>query len=235
MLLRVAGLGAVSDYIHGRLATQFGDRRPIRTIYHGVDVARFAPPTRESLRSAGDAIHVMTAAFLIKDKGVDHLVRAISSPELMQARLSVVGDGPELEALKSLTQRLGIANRTTFLGLRTDLDVLLRDVDVFVHPAIWHEAFGLTVAEAMAAGCPVIGSRIGAIPELVKDGDTGFVVAPGDSEGIASALERLAHDPPLRKRLGAAARLQAVERFNLQRCVQQHLEWCIDAAHGHLA
>jgi glycosyltransferase involved in cell wall biosynthesis len=235
-LLRVAGLGAVSEYVHARLATQFGDRRPIRTIYHGVDVSRFAPLPAESRRLApADGIHVMTAAFLIKDKGVDHLVRAMSAPGLARARLSVVGDGPELEALASLSRELGIADRTTFLGLRTDLNVLLHDVDVFVHPAVWHEAFGLTVVEAMAAGCPVVASRIGAIPELVVDSETGFVVAPGDSAGIARALERLAQDPSLRARLGAAARRRAVEQFDLERCVGEHLDWCVDAARGQLA
>jgi glycosyltransferase involved in cell wall biosynthesis len=234
-LLRVAGLGAVSGYVHDRLAKQFGRRRPIRTIYHGVDVTRFAPPANESDRAtAGDAIHVMAAAFLIKDKGVDHLIRAMSSPALARARLTVVGDGPEIEAIKFLSQRLGIAERTVFLGLRTDLHLLLRDVDVFVHPAVWHEAFGLTIVEAMAAGCPVVASRIGAIPELVVEGETGFVVPAGDSAAIAQALERLAADPSLRARLGTAARRRAVERFDLDRCVHEHLVWCVDAASGRL-
>ena len=234
MLLRVAGLGAVSGYVRERLTTQFGHTRPIRTIYHGVDVSRFIPTSPDSRRAPDDAVHVMTAAYLIADKGVHHLVRAMSAPGLRRARLSVVGDGPELESLWSLSQSLGIADRTTFLGLRTDLQLLLREADIFVHPAVWEEAFGLTVAEAMAAGCPVVGSRVGAIPEIVTDGETGFVVPPGDSFALARALERLAHDPGLRARLGAAARQDAVERFDLERCVRQHVEWCVDAARGTL-
>ena len=235
MLLRVAGLGAVSGYVRDRLTTQFGHTRPIRTIYHGVDLARFIPASPRYDRAADDAVHIMTAAYLINDKGVDHLVRAMSAPGLRRARLSVVGDGPELESLRSLSQSLGIADRTTFLGLRTDLQLLLREADVFVHPAIWQEAFGLTVAEAMAAGCPVVGSSVGAIPEIVADGETGFVVPPGDSRTLAQALERLASDPGLRARLGAAARQRAVERFDLERCVRQHVDWCVDAARGTLA
>src|SRR5262249_12702678 len=103
---------------------------------------------------------------------------------------------------------------------------------VFVHPAVWHEAFGLTIAEAMAAGCPMIGSRVGAIPELVADGETGFLVAPGDSQAIATALERLADDTQLRQRLGAEARARAEREFDLDRAAREHLEWCVLTARG---
>ena len=128
-----------------------------------------------------------------------------------------------------LASELGVAERTRFLGLRSDLSAVLQDADIFVHPAVWQEAFGLAIAEAMATGCPVVGSNVGAVPELVVDGVTGLLVPPGDSHAIAGALEQLAMDPELRNRLGQAARTRAEQIFDLEKCVEQHLEWCLSA------
>jgi glycosyltransferase involved in cell wall biosynthesis len=226
-LLRINGLAGVSNYVRDRLAMRFNASERIRTIYHGVNLARYvAPATRRS--SVGD-VHILTAAWLIGEKGVDHLIRAMASPALHRARLSIAGDGPELESLRRLSDELGVAERTRFLGLRTDLSSLLQEADIFVHPAVWQEAFGLTIAEAMATACPVVGSRVGAIPELVVDGVTGLLVPPGDSHAIAGALERLAMDPELRNRLGQSARRRAEEMFDLETCVEHHLEWCVSA------
>jgi glycosyltransferase involved in cell wall biosynthesis len=231
VLGRVAGLAGVSRYVRDRICARYalGDAH-VRTIYNGVDLARFTPPTTRS--GAVGAVHVMTAAYLIKEKGIAHLMRAMTAPRLRDARLSIVGDGPELDSLMALGRTLGIAERTTFLGLRSDLHLLLRDADIFVHPAVWEEAFGLTIAEAMAAACPVVASRVGAIPELIADGETGMLVPPGDPESLAVALERLAYDPMVRDRIGRAARRSAEERFGIEQCVEAHLAWCLEAVHG---
>ena len=226
-LLRVGGLAGVSNYVRDRLGTRFGGRGRVRTIYHGVNLQRYvAPATR---RNTADDVHIVTAAWLIAEKGVQHLIRAMRSPALLRSRLSIAGDGPELESLTRLSRELGVAERTRFLGLRSDLSAVLQDADIFVHPAVWQEAFGLAIAEAMATGCPVVGSNVGAVPELVVDGVTGLLVPPGDSHAIAGALEQLASDPELRSRLGQAARTRAEEIFDLEKCVEQHLEWCLSA------
>ena len=226
-LLRTSDLAGVSNYVRARLATRLGRGERLRTIYHGVNLARYVAPANRR-NSAGD-VHIMTAAWLIPEKGVDHLIRAMRSPALVGARLSIAGDGPELESLKRLSHELGVAERTRFLGLRTDLNSLLQDADIFVHPAVWQEAFGLAIAEAMATACPVVASNIGAVPELVVDGVTGLLVPPGDPLAIAAALERLTMDPELRNRLGQSARSRAEKMFDLERCVEQHLEWCLSA------
>lgn len=227
VMLRISGLAGVSNYVRNRLTTRFGSGEHVRTIYHGVDLARYVAPAARR-NSAGD-VHIVTAAWLIEAKGVDHLIRAMCSPALRRARLSVAGDGPELESLRRLSDELGVAERTRFLGLRTDLSSVLQDADIFVHPAVWQEAFGLTIAEAMATACPVVASNIGAVPELVVDGVTGFLVPPGDSGAIATALERLATDPGLRDRLGQSARRRVEEMFDLEKCVEDHLDWCVNA------
>lgn len=226
-MLRISGLAGVSHYVRNRLATRLGRAERVRTIYHGVDLARYVSPA--SRRNGAGDVHIVTAAWLIGEKGVDHLIRAMCSPALARARLSIAGDGPELESLRKLSDELGVSERTRFLGLRTDLSSVLQDADIFVHPAVWQEAFGLAIAEAMATGCPVVGSNVGAVPELVIDGVTGLLVPPGDSGAIAGALERLAMDPELRNRLGQAARRRAEEMFDLEKCVEQHLEWCVSS------
>jgi glycosyltransferase involved in cell wall biosynthesis len=100
---------------------------------------------------------------------------------------------------------------------------------VFVHSAVWQEAFGLTVAEAMASGCPVVASQIGAMEELV-DGSCGVLLPPGDVPALAAALHRLAHDAPLRQRMGERARQRAVDLFGLDRCIKRHLDLCEEVA-----
>jgi glycosyltransferase involved in cell wall biosynthesis len=172
---------------------------------------------------------VATVAHLIPQKGVDHLLRALAQMR-RRARLQVIGDGPEASRLSALAAELGIGDRVQLLGLRDDVAEVLQAADVFVHPAIWGEAFGLTIAEAMATGLPVVASRVGGIPELVTHGETGLLVPPGDAGALAGALDRLAADGEERARLGANARQRVLERFDLRTSVRAHLALCEEAA-----
>jgi len=146
-------------------------------------------------------------------------------------RLRIAGDGPELENLQSLTQELGISSRVSFEGLRDDIDQLLKETDIFVHPAVWDEAFGLTITEAMATELAVIATRAGGIPEIIEHEKNGLLVTPGSAEEIADALNRLAASATLRVQLGKAARRRVQERFELWRCAREHVE-CCEAAVG---
>jgi glycosyltransferase involved in cell wall biosynthesis len=164
-------------------------------------------------------------AHLIPDKGVDVLVRALPALTSPLWRLSVVGEGPQASELEALAGDLGVKERVRFLGLRDDVDRLLQGSDVLVHPAVWQEALGYTVLEGMSSAVPVIASRVGGIPELITDGENGFLVPPGDPEAIAEKLNLLASDPGLRESLGEAARARVVDRFALQRTVTHLLDW----------
>lgn len=220
--VRVAGVAGVSNYVRDRACARFR-RADTRTIYNGVDVFRFRPP---EARKPASPIRILAVANLIPEKGVEHLLRAVARLPARAAHTSIVGDGPEAVHLQRCAEDLGVAGRTAFLGLRDDVAELLRDTDVFVHPATWAEAFGLTIVEAMATGCAVIASRIGAIPELVEDGTSGLLVPPGDDVALANALTALLEDPAARARIGRAARQRAVEHFSLTDCVGRHLDWC---------
>jgi glycosyltransferase involved in cell wall biosynthesis len=126
--------------------------------------------------------------------------------------------------LERLAEDLGVQKHVAFVGLRDDVHLLLRESHVFVHPAIWSEAFGLTITEAMASGCPIVASRVGAIPELVNHEEDGLLVRPGDPNELAGALRLLHDDPDLAGRLAKNARRRVELKFSLERCVQDHID-----------
>jgi glycosyltransferase involved in cell wall biosynthesis len=143
---------------------------------------------------------------------------------LRERELVIVGDGPLRLELLELSRELGVASRVNFLGLRDNVQEILTEAAVSIHPAIWGEAFGLTIAEAMASGRPVIASNVGAVQELVADGVTGVLVAPSDHIALAIAIADLLEKPELRDRMGAEARSRAAEQFSMKRWVDGHVE-----------
>lgn len=242
-MVRVDSIAGVSDYVRERNLKRWGlPPERVRTIYNGVDTRRFlskeaffstdpqvatqSAEPRAALAPAG-RVQLTTVAYLIREKGVDHLLRALARMQHgAGAFLRIVGDGPELPRLQALAAELGIAGRVEFAGLRDDVHALLQGTDIFVHPAIWAEAFGLTIAEAMSNGCAVVASRIGGIPELVAHEETGLLFTPGNVADLAQQLDRLVQDPALRRRLGRNARARTERRFDLGSCAAQHLAWC---------
>jgi glycosyltransferase involved in cell wall biosynthesis len=135
----------------------------------------------------------------------------------------IVGEGPERQPLEGEVSALGLANRVRFAGERHDIPELLATADVFVLPSR-SEGLPISVLEAMAAGLPVVASRVGGVPELVVDGKTGLLVQPGDPEELAGALCRLAADRRLRHRLGARGRARAEQAFDLEPFRRAHVE-----------
>lgn len=225
---RTTAVVGVSRFVESRLSRRFGVRDPkLSVVYNGVDVGRFIQKTPPSSRR-----RIVCVAALVPEKGVDYLVRALAEPLLLSERLTVVGDGPERRALEHLAGDLGVADRVEFLGMRDDVQVLVGDAAVVVHPAVWGEAFGLTIAEAMAAGRPVVGCRVGAVPELIQDGETGYVVPPRDPRALALALAVLLADGALRDRMGARGRERAEQVFSMNQWVSSHVELVKQVQHG---
>ncbi len=140
-------------------------------------------------------------------------VAAKLADRLPQARFVLVGDGPLRPGLEALVTELHIADRVRFLGDRRDIPAVLASLDVSVLPSS-SESLSNVILESMAAGLPVVASRSGGNPELVQDGQTGFLFEPGNEGHFANALEKLIREPELRKRLGACARNKAAA-YNL--------------------
>lgn len=226
LLHRVPGLGAdrviaISAFVRRRLRDVNGvpaDR--LRLVYNGVEIERFAGEPRGLLQSVlgvpRDTPVVFASGRAQPYKGIPVLIEAAS--RLPRTTFAYCGDGPALSAFREQAARLGLAN-FHFLGRRDDVPELLRDAAIAVVPAVWAEAFGLTVVEAMAAGVPVIASRVGGIPELVQEGITGLLVPAGDPAALASAITGLLDDPARRAALGAGGRRAARERFTIDRTV----------------
>ena len=219
---RIGRVVGVSDFVRdrGRLEMGLPESR-ITTIYNGVDLARFTP--NRSLKETR-GFHVGCVANLIPAKGVETLIRALAQLNLPHWRLTVAGEGPDQPRLESVASELRVAGQIVFLGLRDDVPSLLRQCHVFVHPATWSEAFGLTITEAMASGCPVIASRVGAVPELIEHRESGLLFPPGDVKALAAALRMLYLDPRLAANLADQALKRVKERFSLDRCVEKHID-----------
>ena len=138
-----------------------------------------------------------------------------------RTRLLLLGEGPLQASLESYAQSAGIADRAHFLGLRDDVPDALAAADVFVLSSKW-EGNPLSVMEAMAAGLPVVATRVGGIPELVEHGVHGMLVPAGDAGAMSHALALLADSPDLRQAWSAAARRRAVESFDIERMVDNY-------------
>ena len=206
----------------------------VRQIYNGVDQERFRP--RQGPRPdldlpfalPADALVIGTVGRLAGVKDQATLVRAFARlrerrpQEAGRLFLALVGDGPERERLEDLVRSLGLGPWTWLAGERDDVPECLRLMDVFVLPSLG-EGISNTLLEAQASGLPVVATRVGGNPELVADGDNGFLVPAADAEALAAALERYLEDPSLRGRQGAAGLRRVRERFHWDRCVEAYL------------
>jgi glycosyltransferase involved in cell wall biosynthesis len=140
-----------------------------------------------------------------------------------EVQFIIVGEGDQMQKLKAMVSEMGL-HRSVFLpGFRTDIPRVLRALDIFVLTSR-SEGFGLALAEAMASGLPCVAFDVGALAELVVDGQTGFLVAEGDAEAFNIALSRLIIAPDLRSRMGLAARARAQALFSVDLMVRHYHE-----------
>ncbi len=231
---RVSGVIAVSRSVAQDAVPVVGDGVPVRTVYNAVDLDRFRliGPALDLDAMAGmppapaGTIRVGLVATMGRWKGHGVFLRAIAAlPRELPVRAYVVGGGiyhtagSEVRAddLRRMAAELGIADRVGFTGFADDAASAMRALDVVVHASTQPEPFGLVIAEAMACGRAVIASAAGGAGEIVTPGHDALAVAPGDADGLAEAIHRLALDPVLRDRLGRAGRETAVRRFDRAR------------------
>jgi N-acetyl-alpha-D-glucosaminyl L-malate synthase BshA len=203
------------------------DRQPVEVIENGIEVERYqrnGTPDAAG-RVGGDRRLVVHVARFhpVKDHGTLVRAFAIVAREVRDADLALVGDGPERGAIERLVNELGITDRVRFLGVRSDVEEILRQAAVFTLPSI-SEAASLTLMEAMATGLPSVVTAVGGNPELVRDGVDGVLVPRSDPAALATALTRLLKDPVLAAQMGRAAAARARERYRLERTVARYHE-----------
>lgn len=162
-------------------------------------------------RRTGDRCRLLCVSRLAPEKGVHLLLQALHQVGGGDWTLQVVGDGPLRGQLERLSESLGLSPRTGFAGWIEDVTAHYSSADILVVPSL-REGAGLVVAEGMSAGLAVVATTAGGIPEMITHRRTGWLVEPGDPEGLASALRTLMSDPQLRLKLGEAARKEAESR-----------------------
>jgi glycosyltransferase involved in cell wall biosynthesis len=136
----------------------------------------------------------------------------------VDACLCLVGDGPDREATEQLAHNLGIVDRCLFLGYQDDVAPFYAAFDALVLPSA-NEGTPVSAIEALAGGRPVVATRVGGVPDVVRDGVDGFLVEPGDVDALADRLGQLAADRELARRMGEAGRARVLERYSVKRLV----------------
>lgn len=170
-----------------------------------------------------DRFVILTVANLNPGKGVGVLLRALAElPD--EAALWIVGDGQEAESLRALSDELSISDRVSFFGRQTDVSPYMKAADCFVCPSINAEAMGFVNLEALASQLPVVASDIGGIPELLEDGQTGYLFPPGDHHQLADKIRRLMNDPAAHLQMSLNARQSAIEKFSIESRLSGYLD-----------
>jgi glycosyltransferase involved in cell wall biosynthesis len=181
--------------------------------------------TMAAKRGSGHAARrrVVFAGRIVAAKGVDTLIRAAREVE---GEFVLCGEGWQLDAMRKLAARLGVAARIRFAGWlgAEELAQELADASIVVVPSRWPEPFGLVGIEALAAGRPVIATSTGGIGDWLTDGVSGLCVPPGDARALALALTELLDDPERQRVMGAAGRETVAARFSAERHVAALLE-----------
>ncbi len=162
-------------------------------------------------------------AHLSAPKGQSPYLEAFSKvlPAHPETWLLLVGDGPRREALEREAEDLGVSHRVMFLGARSDLVAVLNALDILALPSTW-EGFGIVQAEAMYFRVPVIGTDFGGAREVVRSGETGYLVPYGDVEQLADATRRLLEDDELRTEMGRAGREHVLRSFGKSRMLDEY-------------
>jgi glycosyltransferase involved in cell wall biosynthesis len=208
----------------------------VHLIPHGVDTERFHPATageRAALRAQfslpAGAVVIAYSGRLLRGKGLESLVDAFAAlPSTPPTHLLLIGsgDGQPLSVEEDLRRRVesaGLSSRVTFTGRVDAVEQWLRAADVFAFPSLF-EGLGLALVEAAACGLPAVGSRTGGIVDVIDDGQSGFLVPPGDVTALGDRLRVLVEDPTRRAALGEAARHTACARFDVAQMVDRYVE-----------
>jgi glycosyltransferase involved in cell wall biosynthesis len=184
-------------------------------IHSGVDLHRFSKGEKQRTRKRKelgippDSLVIGYVGWLIPIKGVTYLVSAMAkvAERYPKSLLVLVGKGDdkgeEETKLKEQVENLGLADKVLFLGWRSDVDEIMGSFDIFVLPSL-NEGMGRVLVEAMAAGLPIVASRVGGIPDLVKNGKNGLLVPPEDASALEKAITVLLKDKSQRKGMGEA-------------------------------
>ena len=214
---------AISEFVRGRLLRLGINEKRIAVVYGGADTKKFHPDNRirrqmrEELGIMDDEALLVSVCYLKAIKRVDIQLDACAllKKRGLRFRLIVAGDGPMRHTLEQQAAQLELTPDTvTFLGHYSQPQRLFQAADLTLL-STEGEAFGLVLAEAMACGVPIVGTRSGGMPEIVTNGENGWLAEPNDPDSFACAIERLIQDRKELERMRITARRYAVEKFEV--------------------
>ncbi len=205
----VDAIVAISQGVQAALTDGGVSPSRIHIIASGIDTARFTITTEQRMQQraaqgiAPDEVVVLAVGALAERKGHSTLLQAAAQLQQdgLRLRYLICGDGPLRTTLEDEARRLGLAKTVHFLGFCADVIHYLAVADVFVHVPLW-EGLGVAVIEALAAGLPVVASRVGGIPELIEDGHSGLLIPPQEPFTLTTAMKRVIDDMPWARTLG---------------------------------
>jgi len=233
LMRRTRALVCVSAAVeHGVRSSHVYDTDKVRTIPVGVDLERFRPGTDGvALRRSFDIepgvpVAVVVARFHSR-KGHVHIVEAAERvvADVPSVRILFVGEGSTREEVAGLVREKGLEEWVRFLGWRDDVPEILHASDIGILASTGSEGSSRAVMEYMASGLPVVATRVGAVPELVADGETGILVEAEDPGELAGAMGKLLADPARARAMGARGRGAVEERSGLSKWVDRMEEF----------
>jgi glycosyltransferase involved in cell wall biosynthesis len=215
----------------------------VRIVHNGVDLDDYARDAivagalRREIGVEREHLLVGFTGNLIERKGIEFLVGAArllvaagsTATFVVLGRVPLGTSDEYARRCEALVAEAGIGERFRFLGFAPDVRASVADLDVLVLPSL-QEPFGRSIIEAMALGVPVVASRVGGIPEIIRDGIDGLLVPPGDELALADAIGRLADDSALRRRLGRAGANTVRERFDVVGLTKSIQDILVEAA-----
>lgn len=219
------GMIAISEAVKkGLIDIKINNPQKIKVIYNGVNVHRFHP-RNDVLNNPPIIIYVGRLEYV---KGVHKLVKALSMVSEPYKCL-IVGDGTEREKLSNLIKELKLESNVIMTGKRSDVDEILQGADVFVHPAIWNEGFGISLVEAMASGLLCLAYNRGAMAEIIDDKKNGFIVEPDTIEALAEKISEVLtslNDTKVQEMREAA--ISKAEKYDIDKYVSSMDWYCLN-------
>ncbi|WP_432629598.1 glycosyltransferase family 4 protein [Brotaphodocola sp.] len=228
LLKRSDGIIAISKWVKQSVLSNVSiPEKKIKVIYNGVVCPENIGVINGKLHRPVQLIYI---GRLIEKKGVQVLLDAYSKiAEKDNYQLNIIGDGPYKQDLEKRAKMLGLEHNVLFHGMQRNIDEWLRNADVFIHPAIWEEGFGISIIEAMSYGKICIASRKGAIPEIITDGDNGFLVESGNSDELVKKIIDVCSNITEEQRAQIANNAKDhVQKFSINRLLQTLHEFILE-------
>lgn len=227
-LIKADAVIAVSNQVRDALIREYLlSPEKVNLVFNGIEVGRFAKASpgsvRENLGLTQETPFLLYLGRVASEKGIDRLITALAS--VRKVNLVVVGDGPEKDNLREQAKELGLGHRVQFVGQvdYSKVPQYYAAADIFVLPSVAWEGLPMTVIEAMAAGLPVIASRVGGVPDAVQEGKTGILVEPANVGQLKGAVSQLLQDNELQRKMGKSARELAKRKFSQAAMTQNTL------------